>query len=231
MFHLEASPQLCWIITRNITGYIHEYHLGVYGTEDSNSSKPSNISDEISSNKKLQLKHEWPLSILKLSTFTLVDSNREALHMFNFSIICCTVIKYVLPDPCPSFPNYFCKGSAEDVPSKTYLCETRSRDLHKLTIPLHVWCIAWAVSQVNCLQRFPWPPFICNAISPNCRIVFNLLSQVSCTTACNLLLNLTSTPILLTFNIFDQFATILINVAVCSRPSTFLKPGWLMIPV
>ena len=57
------------------------------GTEDSNSSKPSNISAELSCNKKLQLKHEYPPSILKLSTFTLADSNKEALDMLTFSII------------------------------------------------------------------------------------------------------------------------------------------------
>ena len=56
---------------------------------------------------------------IKTTTFTLVDSNKEALYMFNFSIIGCTVIKYVPPDPWPSSSNYFCKGSVEDVPSKT----------------------------------------------------------------------------------------------------------------
>ena len=89
------------------------------GTEDSNSGKPSNISDEFSSHEKLQLKHECPLSILKLSTFTLTDRNKEALDMFTFSIICCTVIKYVPPDPWRSSPNSFSAGSAGDVSSKT----------------------------------------------------------------------------------------------------------------
>ena len=89
------------------------------GTDDYNSGKPSNISAEFLSNKKLQLKHECPLSILKLSTFTLADSNKEALDMFAFSIICCTVIKYVPPDPWRSFPSSFSKGSVENVPSKT----------------------------------------------------------------------------------------------------------------
>ena len=47
------------------------------------------------------------------------DNNKEALDMFSFSIICCTVKKYVPPDPWRSFSNSFSKGSVENVPSKT----------------------------------------------------------------------------------------------------------------
>ena len=89
------------------------------GTEDSTFGKLSNISAEFSSNKKLQLKHECPLAILKLSTFTLAYSNKEALDMFTFPIRCCAVVKYVPPDPWRSFPDSFSKGSVENVPSKT----------------------------------------------------------------------------------------------------------------
>ena len=80
-------------------------------TENSNSGKTSNISAEFLSNKKLQLKHECPLSILKPSTFTLADSNKEDLDMFTFSIICCAVMKYVESDPWCSFQNSFSMGS------------------------------------------------------------------------------------------------------------------------
>ena len=92
-------------------------------------------------------------------------------------------------------------------------------------------CMMYCLSSISgkLFVALSLTPFICNTISPNCRIVFNISSRGSCTTACNLLLNLTSTPILLTFNIFHQFTTILINAAVYSRPSTFLIPGWLMI--
>ena len=89
-----------------------------FGTGDSNSGKPSNISGEFSSYEKLQLKHEWPLSMLKLSIFTLVDSNKEALDMFTFSRNCSTVVKYVTPDGTASLISCS-KGSVENVPSKT----------------------------------------------------------------------------------------------------------------
>ena len=36
-----------------------------------------------------------------------------------FSIFCCTIMKYVLPDPWRNFYNYFSDGSAETVPNKT----------------------------------------------------------------------------------------------------------------
>ena len=67
--------------------------------------------------KKLQSK--WPLSIVKLSVSTLFDSNGEKLDMFTFSLIFCTVIKYLPADPWCKFSNSLSNEYVNYFPSKT----------------------------------------------------------------------------------------------------------------
>ena len=79
----------------------------------------SNISHRSSKNRIFQK----CLDVIK-STLSPLLSNCKSSFVFiipTFSNICCTVIKYVLPDPCLSFPNCFSRGSVVNVPSKTYL--------------------------------------------------------------------------------------------------------------
>ena len=80
-----------------------------------------------------QLNFHLIKKLLKLSTFTLFDK-KGALDFCTFSIICCTFMKYVPLDLWRSFIIFFPKGSVKHVPSKTYLCETRRGDLHRLTM-------------------------------------------------------------------------------------------------
>ena len=94
-------------------------------------------------------------------------------------------------------------------------------------------CVMYCLSSISCklFVALSLTTFHLQCHFTICRIIFNLSSRGYCTVAYNLLLNLKSTPILLTFTIFHQFTAILINAAVCSRHSTILIPVWLMIVV
>ena len=82
------------------------------GTDSSSLATLSIVSQAFSSECTLyvQSAHAWPLSwAAKTSQSTSRESKSFALLMFDFSMICWTLMKYAPPAPWRSFPNSFYK--------------------------------------------------------------------------------------------------------------------------
>ena len=86
------------------------------------SGKQFNISHICSVNVKEYFWQWRPGSIsTRLFTASLFKFKTNfALEILTFLKTCCTVIKYVPPDPCLSLLNCFSNGSVKKIPSSTY---------------------------------------------------------------------------------------------------------------
>ena len=80
----------------------------------------SNISADDSSNRKPHFGEQWAVSRLKSATKLSKESKSLALEIFNFSMTCCTVIKYVPREPWLKLLNSFSNGSVENSLRMTY---------------------------------------------------------------------------------------------------------------